>query len=101
MVGCTVGQARRRTHRRVVRSSSRGQSRAFGKPASALHACRVRRPSWDDSDGLLGTRLGPSAILVAVGVGGMGEVYRTCGTESHAHICQRMISQLFVVEGAR
>jgi hypothetical protein len=54
MVGCTVGQASRRTHRRVVRSRSRGQSGALGKPASALHACRVRRPSWDYSDGLLG-----------------------------------------------
>jgi hypothetical protein len=48
-----------------------------------------------------GTRLGPCGILAAVGVGGMGEVCRTCDTESYAHICQWMISQLFVVEGAR
>ena len=48
-----------------------------------------------------GTRLGPCGILAAVGVGGMGEVYPTCDTESYAYICQRMTSQLFVVEGAR
>jgi hypothetical protein len=48
-----------------------------------------------------GTRLGPCAILAALGVGGMGGVCRTGGTESYAPICQRMISQLFVVEGAR
>ena len=47
------------------------------------------------------TRLGPCAIIAAVGVGGMGEVYRRCGTESYAYICQRMISQLFAVGGAR
>jgi hypothetical protein len=53
MVGCTVGQASRKKHRRFVRSSSRVQSGAFEKPASALTARRVRRPSWDYSDGLL------------------------------------------------
>jgi hypothetical protein len=48
-----------------------------------------------------GTRLGPCGILAAVGVGGMGEVYRTSDTKSYAYLLQRMTSQLFVVEGAR
>ena len=40
-------------HRRFVRSTSRVRSDARVTSASALNACRVRRPSRDYSDGLL------------------------------------------------
>jgi hypothetical protein len=48
-----------------------------------------------------GTLLGPYEILAPLGAGGMGGVYRTWDTESHAHICQRTTSPHFMAEGAR